>query len=358
MASTARLRSSLLGYRVTEAKRSSYMSTSTRALDGPSIILLMFSLAKASASRSPRPQTDWSSRIAAGKAEREGEIGVVRMDGRLLHSPIRTEESKGAWVRELGSMTTNRKGRTCIDSSSAGRAGIFYCSSWRTFCWPPVPPPSGSEDTLHADEEKMNRDQGRGSRMSDSNGKKRGMQRKTKRDGEKLLGGGWLSLCLSRPLFPSHSLDKDKFVPSVLLDEVSDTGCSGNHLAPLTLSHPSFAAVATEPRRREWEGDGDGREELVMERGSHVVKNTVPGEANGCDLKVALYLTQRLSNAARQVRLRYAAPFCPPARSAAVRLVSTHTRPAEKEDGKGKEGMLEGGGDRRKGQKGCGGGKC
>jgi len=27
-----------------------------------------------------------------------------------------------------------------------------------------------------------------------------------------------------------------------------------------------FAAVATEPRRREWEGDGDGREEPVMER--------------------------------------------------------------------------------------------
>lgn len=54
---------------------SSYMSTSTRARAGPSITLLMFSLARASASRSPRPHTDWSSRIAAREAEREGEIG-------------------------------------------------------------------------------------------------------------------------------------------------------------------------------------------------------------------------------------------------------------------------------------------
>lgn len=54
---------------------SSYMSTSTRARAGPSITLLMFSLARASASRSPRPHTDWSSRIAAGEAEREEETG-------------------------------------------------------------------------------------------------------------------------------------------------------------------------------------------------------------------------------------------------------------------------------------------
>lgn len=57
-----------------------------------------------------------------------------------------------------------------------------------------------------------------------------------------------LSLCLSLPLFPSHSLDKDKFVPSVLLDEVSDTGSSGNHLAPLTLSHPSMSYTHKHPR--------------------------------------------------------------------------------------------------------------
>lgn len=44
-------------------------------------------------------------------------------------------------------MVTSRKERKCIDSSSAGRAGIFYCSSWRTVCWLPVPPPAGREDT-------------------------------------------------------------------------------------------------------------------------------------------------------------------------------------------------------------------
>lgn len=54
---------------------SSYMSTSTLALAGPSITLLMFSLARASASRSPRPHTDWSSKIAAREAKSEGEIG-------------------------------------------------------------------------------------------------------------------------------------------------------------------------------------------------------------------------------------------------------------------------------------------
>ena len=41
--------------------------------------LLMFSLARASASRSPRPHTDWSSRIAAGEAERED--GEHRTEG-------------------------------------------------------------------------------------------------------------------------------------------------------------------------------------------------------------------------------------------------------------------------------------
>lgn len=51
------------------------MSTSTLALAGPSITLLMFSLARASASRSPRPHTDWSSKIAAREAENEGERG-------------------------------------------------------------------------------------------------------------------------------------------------------------------------------------------------------------------------------------------------------------------------------------------
>lgn len=54
---------------------SSYMSTSTRARAGPSITLLMFSLAKASANRSPRPHTDWSSRIAAWGGYEDGEIG-------------------------------------------------------------------------------------------------------------------------------------------------------------------------------------------------------------------------------------------------------------------------------------------
>lgn len=44
-------------------------------------------------------------------------------------------------------MVTSRRERKCIDSSSAGRAGIFYCSSWRTVCWLPVPPPAGQEDT-------------------------------------------------------------------------------------------------------------------------------------------------------------------------------------------------------------------
>lgn len=44
-------------------------------------------------------------------------------------------------------MVTSRRERKCIDSSSAGRAGIFYCSSWRTVCWLPVPPPAGREDT-------------------------------------------------------------------------------------------------------------------------------------------------------------------------------------------------------------------
>lgn len=42
-----------------------------------------------------------------------------------------------------------------------------------------------------------------------------------------------------------------------------------------------------------------------------MVKNTFPGEEKGRDLKVALYLAQRLSNAACQVALRHAAPFHP-----------------------------------------------
>lgn len=56
-----------------ESLCSSYMSTSTRACTEPSITLLMFSLARASASRSPRPHTDWSSRMAARELERETE---------------------------------------------------------------------------------------------------------------------------------------------------------------------------------------------------------------------------------------------------------------------------------------------
>lgn len=59
---------------------------------------------------------------------------------------MRTEESKGAWLRERGGMVTSRKDRKCTDSSSAGRAGIFYRSSWRMVCWLPVPPPTGAED--------------------------------------------------------------------------------------------------------------------------------------------------------------------------------------------------------------------
>ena len=39
-------------------------------------------------------------------------------------------------------METSRREEKCIDSSSAGRACIFYCSSWRTICWLPVPPPA------------------------------------------------------------------------------------------------------------------------------------------------------------------------------------------------------------------------
>ena len=46
-------------------------------------------------------------------------------------------------------MVTSKKERKCIDSSSAGRAGIFYCSSWRKVFWLPVPPPAGAEDKLH-----------------------------------------------------------------------------------------------------------------------------------------------------------------------------------------------------------------
>lgn len=49
-------------------------------------------------------------------------------------------------------MATSRRQRKCIDSSSAGRAGIFYCSSWRTVCWLPVPPPAGREDTQQDEE--------------------------------------------------------------------------------------------------------------------------------------------------------------------------------------------------------------
>lgn len=66
--------------------------------------------------------------------------------GMTSHSPMRTEESKGAWLRESGGMVTSRKERKRIDSSSAGRAGIFYCSSWRPVCWLPVPPPVGVEN--------------------------------------------------------------------------------------------------------------------------------------------------------------------------------------------------------------------
>lgn len=65
------------------------------------------------------------------------------------HLPMRTEESKGAWLRERGGMVTSRKDRKCTDSSSAGRAGIFYCSSWRMVCWLPVPPPTGVENVRH-----------------------------------------------------------------------------------------------------------------------------------------------------------------------------------------------------------------
>lgn len=64
---------------------SSYMSTSTLARAGPSITLLMFSLARASASRSPRPHTDWSSRMAAKYGRRGGLKeggGVRRRQGR------------------------------------------------------------------------------------------------------------------------------------------------------------------------------------------------------------------------------------------------------------------------------------
>ena len=52
-------------------------------------------------------------------------------------------------------MVTSRKDRKCIDSSSAGRAGIFYCSSWRMVCWLPVPPPVGSENILHVSRQKV-----------------------------------------------------------------------------------------------------------------------------------------------------------------------------------------------------------
>lgn len=69
------------------------MSTSTLALAGPSITLLMFSLARASASRSPRPHTDWSSKIAAREAESEGEIGEAEKR--------RTEHEDGG-QREMG----------------------------------------------------------------------------------------------------------------------------------------------------------------------------------------------------------------------------------------------------------------
>lgn len=73
-----------------------------------------------------------------------------RWDGKMTsHSPMRTEESSGAWVSERGGMVTSRKDRKCIDSSSAGRAGIFYCSSWRMVCWLPVPLPAGVENTWH-----------------------------------------------------------------------------------------------------------------------------------------------------------------------------------------------------------------
>lgn len=60
---------------------SSYMSTSTRARAGPSNTLLMFSLARASASRSPRPHTDWSSRIAAREKNRENRRRKGEKDG-------------------------------------------------------------------------------------------------------------------------------------------------------------------------------------------------------------------------------------------------------------------------------------
>lgn len=46
-------------------------------------------------------------------------------------------------------MVTSRKDRKCTDSSSAGRAGIFYCSSWRMVCWLPVPPPTGADSRKH-----------------------------------------------------------------------------------------------------------------------------------------------------------------------------------------------------------------
>lgn len=60
---------------------SSYMSTSTRARAGPSNTLLMFSLARASASRSPRPHTDWSSRIAAKEKNRANRRRKGEKDG-------------------------------------------------------------------------------------------------------------------------------------------------------------------------------------------------------------------------------------------------------------------------------------
>lgn len=44
-----------------------------------------------------------------------------------------------------------------------------------------------------------------------------------------------------------------------------------------------------------------------------LVKDKFPEEEIGCDLKVALYLAQLLSNAAGQVASRAAAPFTPPA---------------------------------------------
>lgn len=54
----------------------SKISTSTRALAGTSIILLMCSRAKANASRSPRPHTVWSSKMAA--------VGWVRVEKKVI----------------------------------------------------------------------------------------------------------------------------------------------------------------------------------------------------------------------------------------------------------------------------------